>query len=197
MKTATHLYVSRKNVLTWLMALCMVASAVARIAFPGLKGSGDSLNVWSQIILPIAATTLYALIALFSGEEFFFKTAIPVWMMVIYSGLWISANVTGRMMVWLFWIALIFFATLYTEITAGHRPKSIFFLLPIVASPVAFILYFCREGLLSGAYTSLLPFTGDLLMLLGVFLLVFAIRVHPYGEYHPTWGDRIDGRREV
>jgi len=195
MKTSTHLYVSRKNVLTWLMALCMVASAVARIAFPGLKGSGDSLNVWSQIILPIAATTLYALIVLFSGEEFFFKTAIPVWMMVIYSGLWISANVSGRMMVWLFWIALIFFATLYTEITAGHRPKSIFFLLPIVASPVAFILYFCREGLLSGAYTSLLPFSGDLLMLLGVFLLVFAIRVHPYGEYHPTWGDRIDGRR--
>ena len=195
MKTATHLYVSRKNVLTWLMALCMVASAVAHIAFPGLKGSGDSLNMWSQIILPITATTLYALIALCSGEEFFFKTAIPVWMMVIYSGLWISANVENRMMVWLFWIALIFFATLYTDITSGHRPKAIFFLLPIVVSPVAFILHFCREGLLSGVYTSLLPFAGDLLMLLGVFILVFAIRVHPYGEYHPTWGDRIDGRR--
>ena len=195
MKTRTHLYVSRKNVLTWLMALCMVASAVARIAFPGVKGSGETLNMWSQIILPITATTLYALIALLSGEEFFYKTAIPVWMMVIYSGLWISANVEGRMMVWLFWIALIFFATLYTEVTAGHRPKFIFFLLPIVASPVAFILYFCREGLLRGAYTSLLPFTGDLLMLAGVFFLVFAIRVHPYGEYHPTWGDRIDGRK--
>ena len=195
MKTATHLYVSRKNVLTWLMALCMVASAVARIAFPGLKGSGDSLFMWSQIILPITATTLYALIALFSGEEFFYKTAIPVWMMVIYSGLWISSNVEGRMMVWLFWIALIFFATLYTDITAGHRPKAILFLLPIAASPVAFILYFCREGLLAGTYTSLLPFAGDLLMLAGVLILVFAIRVHPYGEYHPTWGDRIDGRR--
>ena len=48
MEKRIHLYVSRKNVLTWLMALCLVASAVARIAFSGLKGSGDSLYVWSK-----------------------------------------------------------------------------------------------------------------------------------------------------
>ena len=168
MKTRTHLYVSRKNVLTWLMALCMVASAVARIVFPGLKGSGDTLPVWSQILLPIAATTLFACIALFSGDEFFYKTAIPVWMMVIYSGLWISENVEGRMMVWLFWIALIFFATLYTDITSGHRPKGTFLLLPVVAAPLVFILYFCKQDLLTGNYTALLPFLADILMLAGV-----------------------------
>ena len=195
MKTRTHLYVSRKNVLTWLMALCMVASAVARIVFPGLKGSGDTLVVWSQILLPITATTLYALIALCCGDEFFYKTAIPVWMMAIYSGLWISDNVPGRMMVWLFWIALIFFASLYTDITSGHRPKGTFLLLPVVASPLVFILYFCKQDLLMGNYAALLPFSADILMLLGVLALIFAIRVHPYGEYHPTWGDRIDGRR--
>ena len=32
-------------------------------------------------------------------------------------------------------------------------------------------------------------------MLLGVMCLIFAIRVHPAGEYHPTWGDRNDGRK--
>ena len=195
MKTRTHLYVSRKNVLTWLMALCMVASAVARIAFPGVKGAGDPLNLWSQILLPIAATTLYALIALLSGDEFFYKTAVPVWMMVIYSGLWISDNVQSVMMDWLFWIALIFFATIYTDLTAGHRPKGIFLLLPVVAAPLGFILYFCKEELLAGNYAALLPFAGDILMLVGVLFLVFAIRVHPAGEYHPTWGDRSDGRR--
>lgn len=195
MRNRIHLYVSSKNPLTWLMALCMVVSAVARIAFPGLKGSGGSLTVWSQILLPIIATTLYALIALFDGRENFHKTAIPVWMMVLYSGLWISHHVEGRMMVWLFWIALIFFATLYTDITAGGKPHGIWLLLPIAASPVAFILYFCREGLLAGNFAALLPFTADLLMLLGVGALVLAIRVHPAGEYHPTWGDRKDGRR--
>ena len=195
MKNTTHLYVSRKNVLTWLMALCMVASAVARVAFPGLKGSGTGDNVWIQIFLPITATTLYALIALFSGEEFFYKTSISVWMMVIYSGIWISDHVPSQMMDWLFWIALIFFATMYTDIVSGNRPRSIWLLIPIVGSPLGFILYFCRESLVAGEYAALMPFLGDILMLLGVMILVFAIRVHPYGEYHPSWGDRIDGRR--
>ena len=192
MKNRIHLYVSRKNVLTWLMALCMVASAVTRIAFSGLKGSGDSLQVWSQIILPIAATALYALIALFDGEEFFFKTAIPVWMMAIYSGLWISEHVAGRMMTTLFWIALVFFSLMYTDITAGKRKHAILLLFPIVASPLAFILHFYRAGLLGSDPRACLP---DVLLLLGVLLQIFALRVHPAGEYHPTWGDRSDGRR--
>jgi len=195
MKNRIHLYVSRKNLLTWLMALCMLASAVARIAFPGVKGSGDTLHVWSQIILPITATTLYALIALFDGQENFHKTAIPVWMMVFYSGLWISGNVPGRMMVGLFWIALIFFGYLYTDITAGKKPRGVWLLLPIAAAPVAFILYFCKAAVLHGNLAALLPFSGDLLMLLGVMVLVLAVRIHPHGEYHPTWGDRKDGRK--
>ena len=195
MEKRTHLYVSRQNVLTWLMALCLVASAVARIAFSGLKGSGDSLYVWSQIVLPLAATALYALIALVDGEELFYKTAIPVWMMAIYSGIWIWANVEGRMMVWLFWIALIFFATLYTDITAGRRTHAMLFLLPVVSAPLVFILYFYRDALLAGDLMALRICLADILLLTGVFLLVFAVRIHPVGEYHPTWGDRTDGRR--
>ena len=195
MEKRIHLYVSRKNVLTWLMALCLVASAVARIAFSGLKGSGDSLYVWSQIILPLAATALYALIALVSGDELFYKTAIPVWMMAIYSGIWLSQNVEGRMMVWLFWIALVFFASLYTDITAGRRKHAIIFLIPVVSAPLVFILYFYRDALLAGDLMALRICLADILLLLGVLILVFAIRIHTDGKYHPTWGDRIDGRR--
>ena len=195
MEKRKHYYVSRKNVLTWLMAVCMVASAVARIAIFGGKGTEGGVNVWSQIVLPIAATTLYALIALLDGKELFYKTAIPVWMMVIYGGLWINANITtGRMMVCLFWIALIFFAYLYQNITSG-RQHTIFWLLPVVLAPVGFILYFYRQSLMMGNWAGLMPAIPDLTMLLGVVLLTFAIRVHPQGEYHPTWGDRIDGRR--
>ena len=195
MKNRIHLYVSRKNGLTWLMALCMLASAVARIVFPGVKGTEETLNVWSQIVLPITATTLYALIALFDGDENFYKTAIPVWMIAIFSGMWIASNVESRMMVWLFWIALAFFAYLYTDITSGRHQHFVWLLLPVVVSPAGFILYFCREGIRESNWASLLPFAADLLMLLGVFLVVFAIRIHPIGEFHPTWGDRKDGRR--
>ena len=78
--------------------------------------------MWSQILLPIAATLLYPAITILNGKELFYKTAIPVWMMVLYAGLWVSDNVSGRMMIWLFWIALLFFAYLYTDITCGRIP---------------------------------------------------------------------------
>lgn len=193
MKTRTHLYVSRKNALTWLMALCMAASAVARIAFSGVKGSGDTSYLWSQILLPIAATSLYALIALLDGETLFYKTAIPVWMMAIYAGLWISGNVENRMMVWLFWVALVFFAFLYTDISAGHH--GVLFLLPIVCVPMVILLYFYRGSLLKGDILGMKDCFADFLALAGVLLICFAVRIHPAGEYHRAWGDRVDGRR--
>ena len=139
MKNRMHLYVSRKNLLTWLMALCMVASAVTRMVFSGGKGTGDTLFVWSQIVLPIAATLLYPAITLMNGKELFYKTAIPVWMMVLYAAVWIQDNVVGNMMIWLFWIALVFFAYLYTDITSG-RAHAVLLLLPLMCIPLGFIL---------------------------------------------------------
>ena len=192
MEKRVSFYVSRKNPLTWLMALCLVGSAVARVLFcSGMEGVG----VWSQIVLPIAATLLYVLIVLLNGKEMFYKTAIPVWMVAIYSGIWINQNVHNRMIVWLFWIALVFFATMYTDITSGHRKHGIFLLIPIVLIPIGFILYFFHEAMLSGILEGMLPVLPDLIMLLGVLFMVPALRVHADGAYHPTWGDRIDGRK--
>ena len=193
MKTTKHLYVIRQNALTWLMVLCMAASAVARIAFSGLKGSGEAFYLWSQIILPIAATTLFALIALLNGDKLFYKTAIPVWMMAAYSGLWISGNVHSRMMVWLYWVALFCFAFLYTDITAGHH--GILFLLPVVCMPMVILLYFYRASLLAGDLLGMKDCLADFLALAGVIVITLAIRIHPAGVYYPTWGDRPDGRR--
>ena len=195
MEKRTSLYVSRKNVLTWLMALCLVSSAVTRIVIFGEKGTGDSLYVWSQIVLPIAATLLYVLITLIYGKELFYKTAIPVWMMAIYSAIWLKANITDRSTLWLYWIALIFFASVYTEMTSGRRHYGILLLFPVVAAPLAFILYHHREDLLAASWSGLMPAVPDILALFGVLLLVFAVRPYPTGEYHPTWGDRIDGRK--
>ena len=79
MDKKTRYFVSSKNVLTWLMALCMVCSAVARI-FIGVKGT----DTWSQIVLPIAAALLFALIVLLCGKEQFYKSAIPVWLICLY-----------------------------------------------------------------------------------------------------------------
>ncbi len=195
MKNRIHLYVSPKNVLTWLMALCMVASAVARIAIFGVKGTEDSLYVWCQIVLPIAATTLFALIALLSGKENFYKTAIPVWMMSAYAALWIAEHVPGTMMTLLFWVALVFFASLYTDIISGNRKHILLLLVPVVCSPYVFLLYFYRYELLNHDWAGLIPAIPDALAILGVLLQCFGIKIHTDGAYHPTWGDRPDGRR--
>ncbi len=190
MEKKAHFYVSSKNLLTWLMALCMVCSAVARILFVGVKGT----DLWSQIVLPITASLLYALIALCSGKERFYKTAIPVWMICIYFAFVFFAYDFGsfdKLIGSLFTIALLFVAVIYTQITSG-REKLVWALLPLLAFPTAAIAYLHRDTLLSGEYRTLLP---DMLMTLGLLLTVFAIRVHNDGEYHPTWGDRPDGRR--
>ncbi len=196
METRTHFYVSRKNALTWMMALCLVCSAVARIVIACVKGSGDSLQVWSQIVLPIAACLLYALITLTDGKERFYKTAIPIWMICLY----FAFAVTGyhfqfqKMVVGLYWIVLFSFAVTYTEITAG-RGRQAWLLLFLFAVPLGALLYLNRQALLVNRLDVTLRLLPDFLMLLGLMLVVFAIRFHPVGEYHPTWGDRRDGRR--
>ncbi len=195
MERRTHYYVSRQNPLTWLMALCMVASAVARIALPGMKGSGEGFLVWCQILLPIAAPLLFGAIALLNGKEHLYKTAIPVWMMTIYACLWVRDRIAGTMMVWLFWIALVAFAGCYTHLISGKSRYGVWLLVPVVLAPVSFLAYFYRESLIARDWAGVLPVLPDLLALLGALFLTFALRVHPQGEYHPTWGDRPDGRR--
>ena len=194
MEKRIHLFVSRKNVLTWLMALCMVCSAVTRIVFSGLKGSGDTLYVWSQIVLPIAAALLMVYIPLLEGKEQFYKTAIPVWMFAGYWGFYLSGLFESNVIDWLFWIALIFFAVIYTEVSSGKLRHPILLFLMWLCAGIAGI-YFHKEGILGvdlGTYQMLLP---DALMILGMLFVSAAVRVHPVGEYHPTWGDRCDGRR--
>lgn len=195
MKKQTHFYVSRKSPLTWLMALCMICSAAIRITILGMKGIEASQNLWTQFLLPLTATLLYAAIAFWDGEEFFYKTAIPVWMMSAYAGIWAADNISSRMIVWLFWIALVFFAFLYTELTAGTRYHSVWLLVPIIALTIATVLYYHREAIIGKNRSLIMPLIPDLIALLGALLLCFDIRVHPVDEYHPTWGDRSDGRR--
>ena len=194
MEKRIHLYVSRKNVLTWLMALCLVSSAVARIVIFGLKGSEASLNVWSQIVLPITASLLYTAIALGSGEELFYKTAIPVWMMAGYWGIYVSGLFDSKLMDYLFWVTLIFFALIYTEVSCGkfRHPGM---LLVLWLSMAAAGTYFHQEGIFTVDMDTYIRMLPDALMILGMLFVSCAVRIHPVGEYHPTWGDRTDGRR--
>ena len=56
-------------------------------------------------------------------------------------------------------------------------------------------MYCYRAFLLQHDYYAGGKCLPDFLMVLGMLILLFGIRVHPVDEYHPTWGDRTDGRR--
>jgi len=195
MKNRTHLFVSRKNVLTWLMALCLVGSAVARIVITGVKGIGYSQDMFGQILLPIAATLLFVLITLISGKEFFYKTAIPVCLMAIYFAIRPHTFMDSAFVVGMYNVCLLFFCTVYVLLTSGKIgwPWLLFFLFALPLAAIGYAYYTVWNTIyVSYVFWMLFP---DLLMFLGCFFLVFAIRVHPRDEYHPTWGDRNDGRK--
>ena len=193
MKNRTNFYVSNRNVLTWLVALCMVCSAVARILFVGVKGT----DAWSQIVLPVVAALLYAAILLLNGKEMFYKTAIPVWMYNIYYAIVfcrMQFHSFDTMIGVLYVIVMLFVAVLYTQITCG-KLRATWLILIFNALPFAALAYLNRGALMTMTAPVILGFLPDALMTLGLLLVVFAIRVHPAGEYHPTWGDRNDGRK--
>ena len=192
------MYVSRKNVLTWLMVLCMVGSAVARIAIPCMKGTWGELEVWSQIVLPVAATLLYVAIILLRGDEMFYKTAIPVWMMGLYFAIvphiFIGSN---PFLLGMLYTCIVFYCAAYTVITCG-RVRFPWLLIFLLMAPLASILYMVRQMNATLDVTVLMIYPAvyaDILMFTGALILCFAIRVHHDEKYHPTWGDRIDGRK--
>ncbi len=187
MRNRSHFYVTTKSVMTWLMALCLLGSAVTRIVFACWKGTGDTLYVWSQIVLPVAACLLFVAIALASGKEFYYKTAIPVWMTAIYFALAATQNFGfGKLVSGLFWIAVIFYAMLYTVLVSGWI-RFFWLMIPVQLVPLAVVSYLYRADPISAIPSGL--------FLLGMLVAVLAVRMHPFGEYHPTWGDRSDGRR--
>ncbi len=193
MEKKTHFYVSAKSVMTWLVTLCMVCSAVARIFFVGVKGA----DVWSQILLPMTAALLYGLICLLSGKEQFYKTAIPVWMLYGYYAFAFFGYDFGKfdtLIGSLFVVAMVFGAVLYTQITCG-KVAATSLILPVAAFPFAALLYLNRDLVLAADWQALQFLLPDALVTLGLLLVVFAIRIHPANEYHPSWGDRTDGRR--
>ncbi len=193
MERRISLYVSKKNTLTWIAAICILASAVLRIVLECINGVPCE-NPWGLLVLPAAATVLYLMVALIWGKEMFYKTAIAIWLAAIYYGIRIGQYGYSTMVNVLCWIVLVFFAVIYTDITAG-RGRRIFWLFLLHACPIAAFSYIHRSDLMNGDWSASVVLLPEALLCLGLMIMTFAIRVHPIGEYHPTWGDRIDGRK--
>lgn len=197
MDKKTRFWVSRKNPMTWLMALCMLASSVVRVIFACMRGIGDSGSLWGLVVLPTAACLLFALICLLNGKERYYKTAIPIYMMALYLCFYtrVSHPQMDNWFLFLYYFLFFTLATVYALTVAGrfqHFWILLFvYLVPLLARTVdnwsVLTVSFVRDSVLE-----LIP---DSLFLLGLILGVFATWIQNDGKYHPTWGDRADGRR--
>ena len=188
MSKSSTLYVSKKHPALWIAGLLMLASVGARLA---IFSRMESVGVWRQLVLPAAAVVLFILMAFLTGEEMLHRTAVPVWLLGICEAwqLWIMFSHKPLLLV-LSGIGILFFCGSYTSILAGrHKP---WLLLPLYLLPIGILGYIYWQLASRGCSASIL-LPGYLLMA-GFLAMLFALKIHTDGKYHPTWKDRPDGR---
>ena len=191
MRKRTTYFVSRKNVLTWIAAIMMIGSVGLRIADFCGKGA-DAKTMWLLCVLPVAAALIYVLVLLLDSKEHFYRTLVPWVLFAVYftAALILESSLSKYhigLNVLVFVAALIF----YKQITAGHVQRP--WLLPVLFLLLTGMLaYSSREALGARDWFAFLP---DGLMVLAGLLVSFLLVPHTDGKYHPTWGDRSDGRR--
>ena len=150
---------------------CLWLMVLCMIASSVLRIVWYDGNLWLGAILPITAALLYALMTLICGPEMLHRTAVPVWLM----GLCV-AGASGS--VWV-WILSLLWCFCFARLISGRNKK--IWLLPLYPMALAGCIY--------------LKNWADAVMVLGMLLLWPAIRVHTDGKWHPTWGDRVEGRQ--
>ena len=186
-------FVSRKNWLTWMAAILMVGSVGLRIAYYCGKGA-DTTTMWLQIVLPTVACLLFALQILLDGQEHFYRTATPVTLMAVYFTAVIVMRGWPKRMIFLSVLVYLAFVVFYRLITAGTLKSA--WALPLMFLGALGIQLYDGRGVFGSRDAALWLYAAiDVLALLAGLLVTFAMRPHTDGKYHPTWGDRSDGRR--
>ena len=193
MKNRVAYYVSRRNVLVWLAALALCASAALRIANVCGKGA-DARTVWLLVVLPAAGCALYALNMLCNGKERFYRSAIPVFLLAVYYGLKISLSAMPAWLTFVFWVAYLAIAAFYAVTVSGYVRSTVPLLLLLLAACV--VLGMAHEKQIAARdLAGLREILPDFLFLLAGVFAVLGTQIYLDEAYHPTWGDRSDGRK--
>ena len=214
MNKATRFYLSRKNPLTWLAALMAVASAVLQILALCFGLQLSTVNFWFQKVLPIWIALGFAFIVLVRGPKEFYRSTKPVfWTCVYFAQIaldWnlrlqenpgLAAELGGgyalfgyKRYVVVCWIIYLAFYFIYRMFMTG-KLKHYLILFFMGLLPFAVLLYdfiYCVPGL---ELCELMNKLANVLLVGSLFAAVLGLRIFTDGKYHPTWGDRSDGRQ--
>ena len=198
MKKRITLYAERKNFFTWLAAVLAAAAAVGCI-LNMLCGKGvgaDAAYLWLLCILPVLAALHFILTVLLHGKDRLYRVAVSYWMLTVT----VLFIVFRSQFVWyqtmLFVLAQLISAIGITCIVSG-KTRADWLMILLAALPLFGFGWVCGGAVfLRFPITEWLGILPTALFLAAFIVLDFAMRPYPDdGIYHPTWGDRPDGRR--
>ena len=197
MKRRVFYTVGRRNPLVWLAALAALLAFVGYIANVTCgKGAGVSgAQIWLRTVLPALAALYFTYQLPVNGKDRVYRLSLPFWLLApgfIY-------EILGLGLAW-YWTALLILAELVLCVLL-HRALSgslaaEWLVIVVPGLCMAAILWTVSETLRQPfSWDAWLGFLPDLLLLLAWIPLCFALRVQNDGAWHPTWGDRFDGRK--
>ena len=169
-------YVSRKNPLTWLAALLCLGTAVLSILALccGAAAKISTVNNWVQKVLPIWCALGFGFIVLVRGPKELYRSTKPVFWACVYFGQ----------------IALDWYLRIQRDpscvatLSGGYNLFA--YLRYVVVCWLLYLVFYIIYRMVM---------TGKLCLVTALFVTSLALRVFADGKYHPTWGDRKDGRR--
>ena len=188
--------VSLKNPLVWLSALLALAAMVGFLfrAF----GSVMNLNCWARwfcALLPALGALFFAYQLLVRGKDRTYRLSLPFW--VLTAGLiFVVWSVESWYWALLVTVVALGAAVLVHKALGGTAP--LLFLPLFIVCLCAALWVFVYIFLAFDAEEDLsewLTWMPELLLLAAYLPLCLAMKKVNDGKYHPTWGDRSDGRR--
>ncbi len=158
-----------------------------------MRGAESSSNLWCQIILPMAASLLYAFFVIYDGNERLYKTTLPVMLLTVYFCFQAKEVYHGFWPIALCWGIYLIFAVVHVMLTNGKLQNRwplvfSFFLICVLLAWEYKMSVFSREW---GELVNGIP---DALILVGFVVMLAAMRSEKT-DARPRWGDRCDGRR--
>ena len=177
MKKSVHIYLSDQFVFP-VLSLAVYVGICASLFM--VEPFAPGRLVWF-----VLAAGLYLATAVITRKEMFYKTAIPLWALGLLFVLDIYDLSSGALSFWLACGGAALFCGCYTFIVSGGAKPWWLFGLYLPAMAGVFLLGRCFDR-------------NPLLWMLALgmqLVLLPGLRIHTDEGFHPTWGDRIDGRR--
>ena len=188
--------VSKKNPLVWLAALLALLALVCfstRVFFVTDQAQRSFCPLWLRGLLPAFSALYFVYQLLRHGEDRSYRLSLPFWF--LFPDL-VCLAAPRLPLVWLGLLAvlLVVSAELVQNILAG-RLRPVWILCPIAALWIGLLLGFFLPAAGERSLRTLSDALAEPLLLSAYLPLCPALKPLRDGKYHPTWGDRSDGRR--